>query len=142
MMASSIRKYTRDDLLRLRESPLVQKPEHLPAIEQWIEYVYADRESREKLRIPHSEAAPSQQSQTQSTSGHARRLQHTKSAGGATGAGAGAAGESSPMGNFSAGNRPSLVSTRTATSRNGGQYNSFLILFSPVTFPRLTFGYS
>ena len=101
MMA--LRQYTKDELLRLRESPLVQKPENLPAIEQWIEYVYVDKDSREKLRIPHSE---SQQAHT--TGG--RRQPHAKAAGG----------DASPMGSFSAGVRPSLL-PRTTASKSGGK---------------------
>ena len=58
MMA--FRHYSKDELTNLRDSPLVQKPENLPAIEQWIEYVFADKESREKLRIPHSESKQAQ----------------------------------------------------------------------------------
>jgi hypothetical protein len=101
MMA--IRHYSRDELTNLRDSPLVQKPENLPAIEQWIEYVFVDKESREKLRIPHSE---SQQAQ----SATARRQPQSK-----------AGGEASPMGNFSTGLRPSLMPARSA-NRGGGEY--------------------
>ena len=101
MMA--VRSYTKDELLQLRESPLVHKPEDLPAIEQWLEYVYVDRESREKLRIPHSEPQHAQ------NAGNARRQpQHAK-------------GETAPMGNFSTGMRPSMVS-RTTGSKNGGRF--------------------
>ena len=99
MMA--IRRYSKDELLRLRDSPLVEKPENLPAIEQWIEYVFVDRDSLEKLRIPHSETQ-----QTQSIS--ARRQPQSK-----------AGGEASPMGNFSTGLRPGLMPTRSSASRNG-----------------------
>jgi len=53
----SVRRYTAEQLHYLRNSPLVKKPEDLPAIEQWLEFVYLDKDSREKLRIPHSEAA-------------------------------------------------------------------------------------
>src|ERR1700761_606335 len=98
-------RYTRDQLLRLRESPLVEKPEGLPAIEQWLEYVYVDKDSREKLRIPHSESQQAQQN-----TGVRRG---PKAAGG----------EASPMGNFSTGVRPSLMQTRSAAGRNGGEYN-------------------
>ncbi|KAF2859280.1 hypothetical protein K470DRAFT_259040 [Piedraia hortae CBS 480.64] len=49
-------KYTQKELLHLRDSPLVKRPAHLPAIEQWIEYVFDDSNgTRERLRIPHSE---------------------------------------------------------------------------------------
>ena len=99
MMA--VRKYNKDDLLCLRESPLVQKPENLPAIEQWIEYVFADKDSLEKLRIPHSESPASQNIS-------ARRQPQSK-----------VGGDASPMGNFSTGLRPSLMPTRSAASRNG-----------------------
>lgn len=30
--------YSREQLLRLRDSPLVKKPGNLPSIDQWIEY--------------------------------------------------------------------------------------------------------
>ena len=96
--------YSKDELTHLRESPLVQKPENLPAIEQWIEYVFVDKESREKLRIPHSELQQAQ-------SATARRQPQSK-----------AGGEASPMGNFSTGLRPSLMSTRSS-NRGGGEYN-------------------
>ena len=33
--------YTADELLRLRESPLVCKPPSLPPIEEWMGYVQA-----------------------------------------------------------------------------------------------------
>ena len=101
MMA--VRHYTRDELLYLRDSPLVQRPENLPSIEQWIEYVFADKESREKLRIPHSEPQPTQKRQPPSKSG--------------------AGGEASPMGNFSTGLRPSLMGARSS-GRGGGEYPS------------------
>lgn len=32
-------RYTIDELVRLRESPLVQRPDRLPSIEEWLEYV-------------------------------------------------------------------------------------------------------
>src|SRR5262249_12011889 len=38
-MAESIIRYSVDDLLRLRDSPLVKKPDDLPSIEQWMESV-------------------------------------------------------------------------------------------------------
>lgn len=107
----AVRRYTREELFTLRSSPLVQKPEDLPAIEQWLEYVYADRESREKLRIPHSEST-----QAQNASGSNRTSQRAPQS---KVAGAGA-GDASPMGNFSTGLRPSLMSARSA--RQGGEY--------------------
>ena len=88
--------------MRLRDSTLVEKPENLPAIEQWIEYVFVDKESREKLRIPHSES-PAQ-------AVNARRQPQSK-----------AGGEASPMGNFSTGLRPSLIPTRNS-NRGSGEY--------------------
>lgn len=100
MMA--FRHYSKDELMRLRDSSLVEKPENLPAIEQWIEYVFADKESREKLRIPHSEL-PAQ-------TVNARRQPQSK-----------AGGEASPMGNFSTGLRPSLMPTRSS-NRGSGAY--------------------
>ena len=96
----AIRRYTRDELLHLRQSPLVQKPENLPAIEQWIEYVYVDKDSREKLRIPHSESQSTQ-------AANSKRQPQAK-----------AGGDGSPMGNFGAGLRPSLIS-RSSASRGG-----------------------
>ena len=95
--------YSRDELLALKSSPLAQKPENLPAIEQWLEYVFVDRNSLEKLRIPHSES-----SQAQNAS--ARRQPQPK-----------VGGEASPMGNFSTGLRPSLMTTRSS-NRGGGEY--------------------
>lgn len=120
MMAS--RQYTVDQLLRLRASPLVQKPDNLPAIEQWIEYVYIDVDGgREKLRIPHSET---QQPQHQPRDPAVPRRQPRLGAG-----------DASPMGSFTTGSRPSLLSTRSAANRSGGQY----ILFLQVrTIERLT----
>ena len=100
MMA--FRHYSKDELMHLRDSSLVEKPENLPAIEQWIEYVFADKESREKLRIPHSES-PAQ-------AVNARRQPQSK-----------AGGEASPMGNFSTGLRPSLMPTRSS-NRGSGEY--------------------
>ena len=108
MMA--IRRYTRDELIYLRDSPLVQKPENLPAIEAWLEYVFADKESREKLRIPHSEPQQTQKRQPPSKSG---------------------AGEASPMGNFSTGLRPSLMGARSS-GRGGGEYTSCTLRCMPV----------
>ncbi|KAF2488090.1 hypothetical protein BDY17DRAFT_23647 [Neohortaea acidophila] len=101
------RRYTREELLTLRSSPLVHKPEDLPAIEQWIEYVYVyTGDSREKLRIPHSESL--QQQQQTSTSTKRQPLAKTAATGG----------DASPMGSFSTGVRPGLVS-RTTGSKSG-----------------------
>ncbi|KAK4494618.1 hypothetical protein PRZ48_013974 [Zasmidium cellare] len=99
----SVRHYTAAQLLALRESPLVSKPDNLPAIEQWIEYVYMERADggREKLRIPHSESP--QQPKPQ------QRQQQRVSAGA----------EGSPMGSFSTG-RPTL-GTRSSTLRGNGE---------------------
>lgn len=105
MMA--IRQYTKEQLYYLKDSPLVQKPDNLPAIEQWLEYVYVDKDSREKLRIHHSEAQ-----QPQNTN-NARRQPHGK----------GESGGASVMGSFGAGMRPSLIS-RTTGGKNGGEYIS------------------
>jgi len=38
-MAASATRYTFDELLALRDSPLVKKPDGLPSISQWMEYV-------------------------------------------------------------------------------------------------------
>ena len=101
MMAT--RRYTVEQLLHLRDSPLVKKPESLPAIEQWLEYVYLDVDgSREKLRIPHSEV---QQQQRQSASGRQQRPVV----------------DASPMGNFSTGQRPGLIQTRSTAAKSGGE---------------------
>ena len=110
MMA--FRRYSRDDLLHLRESVLVQKPENLPPIEQWLEYVYVDKDSREKLRIHHSDAALHQPQ-----NGTASRRQPQSKAGGS---------DASPMGNFSTGARPNLLPTRSQASRTGGKYIIYL----------------
>ncbi len=96
MMA--VRRYTHAELTHLKDSPLVVKPDNLPAIEQWLEYVYYDAESREKLRIPHSEP--------QSNAPARRQTQGAK------------AGGESPMGSFSTGTRPGLLS-RVSTSKGG-----------------------
>lgn len=105
----AVRRYTIDELLTLRESPLVKKPEDLPAIEQWLEYVYMDKDSREKLRIPHSEAAQQQPQQQKDANPRSRAARPANN------------GEASPMGNFSTGQRPSLLQTRSHVSKNGGQ---------------------
>ena len=106
MMAT--RRYTVEQLLHLRGSPLVKKPESLPAIEQWLEYVYLDVDgSREKLRIPHSEV---QQQQRQSASGRQQRPVV----------------DASPMGNFSTGQRPGLMQTRSTAAKSGGESSTLL----------------
>lgn len=119
MMAA--RRYTREELINLRSSPLVQKPDNLPAIEQWIEYVYVYNDgAREKLRIPHSES----QHQQQQNAGGARRQPQPK-----------VGGDASPMGAFSTGVRPGLV-TRTTGTKGGGEYThseGLLILASRLT---------
>nr|POE51855.1 hypothetical protein CFP56_26062 [Quercus suber] len=108
-----LRVYTKDQLLALRNSPLVCKPENLPAIEAWIEYVSVEIDGeRQRLRIPHSESQQQQQQQSQAQRPDgtpARRGQQRPATGG----------EASPMGNFSAGSRPSLMQTRSHVSRSG-----------------------
>ena len=109
---ASRRQYTTAQLLALRASPLATKPENLPAIEQWIEYVYMERADggREKLRIPHSESSSSAQAQQPKQQ---QRQQQRVSAGA----------EGSPMGSFSTG-RPTL-GTRSSTLRgNGGEFET------------------
>lgn len=104
--------YSINQLLALRASPLALKPDGLPAIEQWIEYVYADVQgSREKLRIPHSE---SQQQQQQTSTKHTQPVRQPRQAA--------AAGDASPMGNFSTGSRPGLMQTRSTANKSGGMY--------------------
>lgn len=115
----SVRHYTIDQLVKLRESPLVKKPEDLPAIEQWLEYLYLDKDSREKLRIPHSESSSQPQAQPQQlppqkdnvTKDAKSRVTRPSNNG-----------DASPMGNFSTGQRPSLMQTRTNVSKSGGMY--------------------
>jgi len=109
----SVRRYTIEQLLKLRESPLVKKPEDLPAIEQWLEYLYLDKDSREKLRIPHSESSsqpqalqPQKDNNTKDAKSRVSRPSNN--------------GDASPMGNFSTGQRPSLLQTRSSTSKTGG----------------------
>ncbi|KAF2162506.1 hypothetical protein M409DRAFT_69088 [Zasmidium cellare ATCC 36951] len=104
----AVRQYTAAQLLALRESPLVCKPDNLPAIEQWIEYVYMERADgvREKLRIPHSE--PSSSAQAQQPKQQQRQQQRVS-----------AGAEGSPMGSFSTG-RPTL-GTRSSTLRGNGE---------------------
>lgn len=38
-MPVEIVRYTKEQLLHLKDSPLVHKPDGLPSIEQWMEYV-------------------------------------------------------------------------------------------------------
>lgn len=113
----SVRRYTAEQLHQLSKSPLVKKPEGLPAIEQWLEFVYLDKDSREKLRIPHSEATvhPQEKQQQKDKDGNPRtRVQRT----------ANNNGDASPMGNFSTGQRPSLLQTRSHVSKNGGEFET------------------
>jgi hypothetical protein len=115
----AVRRYTRDELLALSGSKLISRPDHLPAIEQWIEYVYLEQDGkREKLRIAHSELAQA--------SNHERH----KSTDGALGKGrpprvglaGAAAAEGSPMGAFSTG-RPTLTSRGSVLKNaSGGMY--------------------
>lgn len=100
----AILKYTREDLIFLRDSPLVVKPDNLPAIEQWIEYVYLDRGDggREKLRIPHSDNAAN------SSGGQQIKQSGNNKSGGRL---SGVVSESSPMGSFSTG-RPTMTGGR------------------------------
>ena len=117
----AFRQYTAEQLLALRESPLVSKPEHLPAIEQWIEFVYLETDGkREKLRIPHSESAQTTTKGNDATTGTTAGRQQRQARPGLASAGAG--GEASTMGSFSTG-RPTL-GTRSSTLRgqNGGEY--------------------
>jgi hypothetical protein len=114
----AVRRYTAQELYNLRTSPLVQKPDNLPAIEQWIEYVYMEREdgARERLRIPHSDATQQQQQSQSQQSAASKKPQRpglTTSA---------SLGDGSPMGSFSTGQRPGL--SRPVTSRNGGKWCS------------------
>ena len=96
----------------------MKKPDNLPAIEQWIEYVYVEVEgSREKLRIPHSESTQQQQHQKESNNAK-QRVQRTNGTG---------TGDTSPMGNFSTGQRPSLIQTRSAFSRSGGEFLFYVV---------------
>lgn len=88
MMATRI--YTVEQLLKLRVSPLVQKPDDLPAIEQWID-----------------ESQQQQQQQQQRQSAPSGRQQRPVA-------------DASPMGNFSTGQRPSLMQTRSNANRSGG----------------------
>jgi hypothetical protein len=110
----AVRRYTAHELYHLRTSPLVQKPDNLPAIEQWIEYVYLERDdgARERLRIPHSDAAQQQQQQPSQQSTASKKPQRPGLTASAS------LGDGSPMGSFSTGQRPGL--SRPVTSRNGG----------------------
>jgi hypothetical protein len=111
----SVRRYTTAQLLTLRESPLVRKPDDLPPIEQWIEYVYLDKDSREKLRIPHSESQTQPQQQQKENRSRVARPPPNGNANGET---------ASPMGNFSTGQRPGLIQTRSHVSKTGGEFCS------------------
>ncbi|KAI7087767.1 hypothetical protein KC356_g3880 [Hortaea werneckii] len=110
----AIRQYTVEQLKQLQYSPLAKKPEALPAIEQWIEYVYLDvgHGEREKLRIPHSESQQQHQPQPQ------QHVPHRQNGTGRQQRPNPTAGES-PMGNFSTGQRPSLMQTRGSSVRSG-----------------------
>lgn len=115
----SVRHYTIEQLLKLRESPLVKKPEDLPAIEQWLEYLYLDKDSREKLRIPHSESSSQPQAQPQQP--QPQKDNNAKDAKSRVTRPSNN-GDASPMGNFSTGQRPSLMQTRTNVSKSGGTW--------------------
>lgn len=117
----AIRQYTREQLLTLRSSPLVFKPDNLPAIEQWIEYVYLETAdgTREKLRIHHSDAQQSSGRETNTQQKDGRQKQQRPGLGVAV---AGTAEASSPMGAFSTG-RPTLGSrSTTMRGKDGGEY--------------------
>lgn len=119
----AVRHYTNTELIALRESPLVAKPDNLPSIEQWLEFVYLESDGvREKLRIPHSESANTGGDREQRQQSHGvpkeggkreRRLPNANPA----------APEASPMGAFSTG-RPTL-GTRNSTLRAaaGGEFD-------------------
>ncbi|KAK5160728.1 hypothetical protein LTS14_001741 [Recurvomyces mirabilis] len=86
------RHYTAEQLLHLRSSPLVKKPDNLPAIEQWIDETQQSQQQTNRRepsnRLPKSTLAAT-------------------------------AAEASPMGNFSTGQgRPGLTS-RNSTARGG-----------------------
>ncbi|KAK3649165.1 hypothetical protein LTR56_007004 [Elasticomyces elasticus] len=120
------RQYTLDQLLHLRQSPLCTKPEDLPAIEQWIEYVYLDvgegpDGKREKLRIPHSEAQQTErQSQQQRTRQDGTEAKTGRQPRNALGAGLA---EASPMGSFGADRavRPGLVGLKSSAAARSGE---------------------
>jgi hypothetical protein len=114
-----VRHYTAAELYALRASPLVAKPENLPSIEQWIEYVYLEVDGvREKLRIPHSESAQQQQHQSSTSI----------TAAGATTRDAkenkrrGMPAEPSPMGSFSTG-RPTLGRGHSSMRGTSGEFD-------------------
>lgn len=121
----AIRRFTREELLFLRNSPLVVKPENLPAIEQWIEYVYLEMGDgkREKLRIAHSESAQHTSNHDRHKSGDGTQRQQRELRGQKSGLGGGVAIEPSPMGSFSAGGGRPTLGTRSSTLRgaNGGE---------------------
>lgn len=115
----AVRRYTRDELLALSRSTLVSRPDDLPAIEQWIEYVYLEQDGkREKLRIAHSEQPQAANHERHKSNDGALGKSRQPRAG-LAGA---AAAEGSPMGAFSTG-RPTL-SSRGSMLRNasGGMY--------------------
>lgn len=116
----SVRRYGRNELIALSRSKLVSRPDNLPAIEQWIEYVYLEQDGkREKLRIAHSEQPQA--------SNHERHKSNDGTLGKGRQPRAGLAGaaaaENSPMGAFST-SRPTLTS-RSSMLRNasGGMYS-------------------
>jgi hypothetical protein len=132
----SVRHYTAAQLHALRASPLVAKPENLPSIEQWIEYVYLEVDGvREKLRIPHSESAQQQQQQQSSTSirgaisttGGQGDAKENKRRGGA----AHGPPEPSPMGSFSTG-RPTLGRMGSSVRGSGGEFDGMGLLVEMV----------
>lgn len=56
-MAGAITRYTVEELLALRDSPLAKKPDGLPSIEQWIESVsiaptQTSRAEADENRVP------------------------------------------------------------------------------------------
>ncbi|KAI5363342.1 hypothetical protein Slin15195_G107280 [Septoria linicola] len=112
---ASVRRYTREELIALSRSKLVSRPDNLPAIEQWIEYVYLEQEDgkREKLRIAHSEPPPASSDHERHKSNDGTLGKGKQPRAGLAGA---AAAEGSPMGAFSTG-RPTLTS-RSSTLRN------------------------
>lgn len=122
----AVRHYTNDELLALRNSPLVAKPDDLPSIEQWLEFVYLESDGvREKLRIPHSESANTTDRNAERTQSHGA-LPNNKDGGNKRDRRVHNANpnvpEASPMGAFSTG-RPTL-GTRNSTLRTtaGGEY--------------------
>ncbi|KAK5117399.1 hypothetical protein LTR62_006017 [Meristemomyces frigidus] len=86
------RQYTASQLLHLRSSPLVKRPDDLPAIEEWIEETQAMQ----------------QQAQNKQPSERRPRTAVTATAA-----------EASPMGNFSTGLARPTLSSRTSTARGG-----------------------